>query len=92
MRNHKNSNSTLLTAAIEYRDVGLCALPALHGEKRPAVVSWKEYQTRLPETAELTAWFANGCDSVCLVSGAVSGNLELIDFDHGGELFAAWSK
>jgi hypothetical protein len=35
------------------------------------------------------------CSSVyawCLVCGAVSGNLELLDFDCAGEAFAAWSE
>jgi hypothetical protein len=90
MKDNK-SNGVLLSAAIACREVGLCALPALHNDKRPALSQWKEYQTRLPKTDELTSWFANGCDAVCLVCGAVSGQLELIDFDRGAELFEAWS-
>ena len=88
----EDSNSTLLGAAVQYREAGLCALPAKRSEKRPALAVWKTYQSRLPEAAELTAWFSNGCDAVCLVAGSVSGNLEMIDFDQGGELFEAWSR
>ena len=83
--------STLLAAAKEYRAAGLCALPAVRSEKRPAIAAWKPYQSRLPTEAELGAWFTNGCDAVCLVAGSVSGHLELIDFDRGGELFDAWA-
>lgn len=83
--------SRLLTAAKRYRHVGLCALPAIRRDKRPAVSKWKEYQSRLPEAAELDSWFGNGCDAICLVAGPVSGNLELIDFDQRGELFDAWA-
>lgn len=86
------SNSKLLKAATRYRDVGMCALPANRSEKRPTLATWKDFQSRLPEPAELTAWFSNGCDAVCLVAGSVSGNLELIDFDRGGELFEAWAN
>ncbi len=86
-----NSN-TMLMAAIRYRDAGLCALPAKRDEKRPAMATWKEYQSRLPESAELSSWFSNGCDALCIVAGSVSGNLEMIDFDRGGELFEAWAN
>jgi hypothetical protein len=66
-------------------------LPANRGEKRPTVGQWKRYRERLPTEAELSAWFANGPDAVCIVCGAVSGNAEMIDFDAGGELFDAWA-
>jgi hypothetical protein len=67
-------------------------LPARYPQKRPAVTAWKEYQTRLPTPDEVSAWFANPHDACCLICGAVSGNLELIDFDCAGEAFDAWSK
>lgn len=81
----------MLNAAQAYHRAGLCALPAVRRDKRPAVKTWKEYRSRLPDPAELNAWFGNGCDAICLVAGAVSGNLELIDFDQDGELFDAWA-
>ncbi|MBS3822105.1 MAG: AAA family ATPase, partial [Phycisphaerae bacterium] len=42
--------------------------------------------------AELDAWLANAPDALCLLCGAVSGHLEALDFDQGGELFDAWCK
>ena len=36
-------------------------------------------------------WFTDS-QPICVLTGAVSGNLELIDFDFEGELFAAWSE
>jgi len=84
------SRPALLTAAMDYRAAGLCSLPAIRAEKRPSVGSWKPYQTRLPTEAELSAWFANGPDALCLLCGQTSGNLEAIDFDAGGELFSTW--
>jgi hypothetical protein len=68
---------------------GLSALPAIPGEKRPALPGWREYQKRLPTEAEARRWFARAA-GVCLVCGAVSGNLEMIDFDNKGEMFTAW--
>lgn len=82
---------TLLDAARAYRSAGLCVLPAMRAEKRPAVGPWKRYRRRMPTEAELSAWFANGPDAVCILCGQASGNLEIIDFDAGGELFDAWS-
>ncbi len=77
-------------AAADYLDAGLCVLPARRTEKRPAVGSWKRYQSTLPTPAELSAWMAGGPDAICILCGAVSSNLEMIDFDAGGERFAAW--
>ncbi len=79
-------------AAKRYLDAGLCVLPAMRSQKRPALRSWKEYQSRLPTEEEIEAWFANEHDGLCLLTGSPSGNLELIDFDLGGELFEPWSR
>lgn len=59
-------------------------------DKRPCIGSWKQYQLRLPNQTELEAWFSNRQDGICIITGAISGNLEIIDFDNGGELFDAW--
>jgi len=76
--------------AKHYLDAELSVLPAKRQDKRPCVGSWKQYQNRLPTQAEIDAWFSNPQDGVCIITGAVSGNLEIIDFDNGGELFDAW--
>lgn len=83
---------TLGEAAILYQRAGLAVLPARLAEKRPALAGWKDYQKRLPTEAQIQAWFANAHEALCIVTGAVSGNLELIDFDNGGELFDRWAK
>jgi RecA/RadA recombinase len=82
---------SLADAARAYQSAGLCVLPARMPEKRPAIGSWKDFQTRLPTAVEVDAWFSNPHPACCLICGAVSGNLELIDFDCAGEAFAAWS-
>ncbi len=79
-------------AAESYLNAGLCVLPARRCEKRPAVGSWKRYQQRLPTAAELSAWLSNNHDAICILCGAVSGNVEIIDFDAGGERFSAWCE
>ena len=75
-----------------YRAAGLSCLPARKAKKRPAIGGWKTWQSRLPTAVETRAWFSNPHDAVCIVAGGVSGNLECIDFDNHGELFAAWME
>ena len=79
-----------VATAMAYLAAGLSCLPAAKARKHPAIGSWKNWQTRLPTEVEVRAWFSNPHDAICVVSGAVSGNLECLDFDNGGELFAAW--
>ncbi len=83
---------SLLEIAITYLRSGLSVLPARRDQKRPALSGWKDYQAKLPTEIEISAWFANAHDALCVVTGSVSGNLELIDFDNGGELFDRWAQ
>jgi len=77
--------------AANYLRSGLCVLPAILAEKRPALAGWKQYQRRLPTERQVNSWFASD-QPVCVLAGAVSANLEMIDFDHGGELFDRWRE
>jgi len=88
---------TLRSHALACVNAGLCALPAVRrgDEKRVALRKWKAFQSRLPSSDEIGSWFnadapGGGGGAMCLVCGAVSGNLEMIDFDLGGEAFEAW--
>ena len=78
-------------AAQRYLAAGLCVLPARRDQKRPTV-AWKPFQKRLPTEREVDAWFSNGQTALCILTGAVSGNLELMDFDQKGALFDAWCE
>ncbi|HON68740.1 MAG TPA: bifunctional DNA primase/polymerase, partial [Phycisphaerae bacterium] len=79
----------MIDIAIAYLRAGLCVLPAILAEKRPALSAWKQYQKRLPTERQIRTWFAEP-RPVCVLTGAVSGHLEMIDFDHGGELYNRW--
>lgn len=70
---------------------GLCVLPARADSKRPALAGWKLYQDRLPTENELALWFRTDAP-MCIVTGNVSDNLEMIDFDAGGEAFDTWCE
>ncbi len=73
-----------------------CAvLPAREdGSKRPDVAGWTVYQGRRPRREELRAWFGAERAGLGLVTGAVSGNLEVLEFDDHGiyEQFVAAAR
>lgn len=83
---------SVMETAKSYLAAGLCVLPARRNEKRPALSGWKSYQSRLPSQLQVEQWFAGDPEAMCVVTGGVSGNLELIDFDFEGELFDAWTS
>lgn len=82
----------MIEHAKRYLNAGLSVLPAKCSEKRPSLVSWKPYQTRRPTLTEIDAWFSHPPDGLCIVAGAVSGNLEMMDFDCQAELFEKWKS
>lgn len=75
-------------------EAGLCVIPpAQDGSKRPTVPGgggWKTYQQARPSLSVLRQWYspANNLTGMGLVCGAVSGGLEVIDFDTR----AAWAE
>ena len=58
------------------------------GTKRPALEAWRPYQRTKPDAATLARWFRHG-EGLAVIAGAVSGHLEILDFD-ALELFAPW--
>ena len=76
--------------ASAYLKAGLSVLPAVKARKRPAVGAWKTWSQRLPTDIEVEAWFSNGHEALCVIAGAVSGDLECIDFDQKAEAYPAW--
>lgn len=81
----------MIDVATAYLRAGLCVLPAILAEKRPALAGWKQYQKRLPTERQVQTWFADS-PALCILAGAVSGHLEMIDFDLQGELFDHWRQ
>ncbi len=89
-----NQNGTLSACASACLAAGLCTLPAIRrgDEKRVGLPTWKEYQSRLPTGEEVGRWFGKRVTAMCFACGSVSGNLEMIDFDLGGEAFEPWRE
>lgn len=86
--------STLLEAARKMLAAGLTVLPASLAQKRP-LVEWSPYHRgeRRLTPHDIESWF--GCDwpardALCIVTGYHCSNIEALDFDANGELFAPW--
>lgn len=73
----------LLGSAINAFEAGLCVLlPRQDGSKQPDVSSWTRYQHQRATRDELHRWYGKGQRTgVGYVCGAVSGDLELFEFD-----------
>ena len=81
----------MLEAATFYLRAGLCVLPADPAKKFTTLGSWRAFQECLPSEAQVASWFA-AAPGVCIIAGAVSGNLEAMDFDCRAEAFGAWVR
>ena len=84
--------ASLLPSALAYRESGLSVLPAKRLAKRPSLPGWKNFQLRIPQERQVVEWFSKPEDAICVVTGQVSGNLEMLDFDRGGDRFEAWKE
>jgi hypothetical protein len=71
-----------------YWDSGLCFIPIRSDGSKAPVSKWKEFESRRPTVAELHDWFPRH-RGLAIVCGAVSGNLECLDFDDAS-LFEPW--
>ncbi|MGI8313454.1 AAA family ATPase [Saccharopolyspora hattusasensis] len=86
-----------LQAARAWSAAGVSVIPVCtDGSKAPALKSWTEFQQRRPTDAELLGWFGEQDRyGIGLVCGAVSGDLEMIEFEGRAVaegLFEQWSE
>lgn len=71
----------MLEAAKAAYGAGVCVVPPRDdGSKRP-IEAWKDYQIERPTREQMGVWFGNSRTGIGFVCGAVSGNLELFEFD-----------
>ncbi len=94
----------MLLAAKYYTSLGFSVIPTSPQTKRPywnklpkkikdgrSVGVWRPFQKRIADEAMLKKWFVNDCANVSIVTGAVSGTLVVLDFDHeAAKIFPEW--
>jgi hypothetical protein len=84
---------TLLDAALRYTEAGLAVIPCARATKRPRLRRWKPYQSRPPTPDQVRRWFASPAraDALAIVTGSVSGGLEVLDVD-APRLLGPWAR
>jgi len=65
--------------AMFYISNNLSVIPIRPRDKKP-LVGWKQYQQQPPSTSEIRKWFKTD-NNIAIVTGKVSDNLVVIDFD-----------
>lgn len=73
--------SAALVAALEAHKAGLCVVPPRDDGSKAPLGEWKRYQYERPTEKQLEQWYDNGREGVGLVCGAVSGSLEMLEFE-----------
>ena len=68
---------------------GCSVIPIRTDSKKPAVTSWKAYQTRKPTVDELVDWFIGKPRNVAIVTGSIS-NIVVVDIEDDHSL--AWAR
>ena len=78
----------ILDEALRLHSMGLSVIP-IDKQKKPALRTWKPFQTTAAEEHQIHDWFDRRDDlGVALILGPVSGSLIVRDFD----LEAAWMR
>lgn len=74
---------------LSYLHAGLSIIPIRRDGSKAPLGEWAIYQTRQATEDEVARWIAQGITGWGLVCGAVSGNVEVLDFD-APEMFHPW--
>ena len=70
-----------LQAALNFHEAGICVIPAkVDGSKAP-FANWKQYQAEKPSREQIIEWFKDGHQGIGIVTGAVSGGLEMLELE-----------
>ena len=73
--------SEILQAALDFFDAGVSVVPAsMNGTKAP-ITSWKQYQVTRADREQLQSWFGGNATGIGIITGAVSGNLEMLELE-----------
>jgi len=71
----------ILQAAFDFYDAGFSVVPARNDGSKAPVGTWKQYQVTRADKDQLADWFGTGHPGIGVITGAVSGNLELLELE-----------
>lgn len=75
------TSNPILDAALAWQAAGASVIPvAADGTKRPAC-PWKRYQAERADADQIHAWFDRPGYGLGIICGAVSGQLEMLEFE-----------
>jgi len=76
-----NGMNPVLQAALAFAEAGVSVVPAsMDGSKAP-IGSWKKYQLAPADHEQLVNWFSGNATGLGIVTGFVSGNLEMVELE-----------
>lgn len=80
----------LVDAALAYRIAGLSVI-ATRNKAFVGGPTWTPFKQVIASEEQIAEMYMNeAANQVAIICGAVSGNLECLDFDSGGERYPAW--
>lgn len=82
---------TAKAVALEAYEAGLCVVPPREDGSKQPIGEWKRWQKGRPSRQQLNAWYRGGREGIGLVCGAVSGNLEMYEFENE-EVYQAFKE
>ena len=71
--------NNVLQAALDFHDAGCSVIPARNDGSKAPIGSWKQYQVTRPTRDEVIEWFKDGHEGIGVITGSVSGNLEMLE-------------
>lgn len=78
----KSEPQPLLAAARSWYDAGCCVVPSHQDRSKRPHASWSQYQLERPSWTQVEDWLTSGdYDGIGVITGRVSGNLELVEIE-----------
>ena len=71
----------VLQAALDFYNAGVSVVPASEDGSKAPIGTWKKYQVAAADLDQLNSWFSGKAIGIGIVTGAVSGNLEMLEME-----------
>ena len=71
----------VLQAALDFHAAGISVVPASENGSKAPIGSWKQYQVTRAGVDQLRDWFSGSATGIGIITGSVSGNLEMVEFE-----------